>query len=163
MPDAADLAALLETYAAGPALLAASVEGLAGGELLARPIPGKWSALEVVCHVSDCEQFLADRMKRTLSMDKPLLLGTRGARYAEALSYHGRDLGEELDLVRLTRSQLARILRALPPEAFERPAVHSESGLVTLERIVRQAANHLQNHARTIDEKRAALGGTGTM
>jgi hypothetical protein len=29
----------------------------------------------VVCHIADCEQFFADRMKRTVAMDRPLLLG----------------------------------------------------------------------------------------
>jgi hypothetical protein len=49
-------------------------------QLLARPIPGRWSTQEVVCHVSDCEQFYADRLKRTLAMDRPLLLGSGALR-----------------------------------------------------------------------------------
>ena len=31
----------------------------------------------MVRHIADCEQFFADRMKRTVAMDRPLLLGGR--------------------------------------------------------------------------------------
>src|SRR4051812_23300146 len=30
--------------------------GVAGEQLRSRPVSGKWSTLEVVCHVADCEQ-----------------------------------------------------------------------------------------------------------
>jgi hypothetical protein len=53
---------------------------------------GKWSTLEVVCHIGDCKQFFADRMKRTVAMERPLLLGADGFRYLERLSYQEHDL-----------------------------------------------------------------------
>ena len=56
-------AQLAADYEAGPELLRAAVAGMASDELLARPVAGKWSTLEVVCHVSDSEQFFADRLK----------------------------------------------------------------------------------------------------
>jgi uncharacterized protein (TIGR00369 family) len=30
-----------------------------------RPVAGKWSTLELVCHIADCEQFFASRIKRS--------------------------------------------------------------------------------------------------
>jgi hypothetical protein len=32
-------------------------------QLLARPVAGRWSTLEVVCHVGDAEQFFVDQRK----------------------------------------------------------------------------------------------------
>lgn len=113
--------------------------------------------MEVVCHVSDCEQFFADRMKRTLAMDRPLLVGADGFRYPESVHYHGRELAEELELVALTRRQMVRILRLAPTQAWERCAVHTELGLVTLRQLLDHAVDHLAHHLRFVAEKRAAL------
>jgi GNAT superfamily N-acetyltransferase len=150
-------AQLIADYEAGPGLLRAAVAGLTRDQLLARPIPGKWSSLEVVCHVCDSEQFFADRLKRTLAMSRPLLLGADPDHYSEGVRYHDRDLEEELALVALTRRQVARILRLVPAEAWQRTAVHNEGGLVTLRQLVLHATRHLKHHVRFIEEKRVAL------
>ncbi len=57
---------LLSVHDQGVADLRAAVSGMTGEMLRSRPIPGKWSTFEVVCHLTDCEQFCADRMKRFL-------------------------------------------------------------------------------------------------
>jgi GNAT superfamily N-acetyltransferase len=160
-PDpGADPAPPLPAYAAGPETLRAAVAGMNAAEVRQRPVPGKWSTLEVVCHVADTEQFFADRLKRTLAMDRPLLVGADGWRYPEAVRYHDRDLAEELDLVTLTRRQVARILAGVPADAWERPAVHTELGLVTLRQLLHHAVGHLEHHVATIRDKRQALGHT---
>ena len=148
---------LIEGYEAGPDLLRAAVAGMTRDQLLARPISGKWSSLEVVCHVSDTEQFFADRMKRTVAMERPLLLGADGFRYPEPLRYQEHDLEQELDLVAVTRRQVARTLRLVAPDAWQRTAVHSETGLVTLRQLLLHAINHLRHHLRFVGEKRAAM------
>jgi uncharacterized damage-inducible protein DinB len=148
---------LISAYERGVADLRTGVSGMTSDELRRRPIAGKWSTLEVVCHISDCEQFFADRMKRTLAMERPLLIGAEGFRYPEPLQYHQRDLVEELELVALTRRQIAHILRLVSTEAWGRTAVHTETGMVTLRQLLLHAVNHLAHHLRFIAEKRAAL------
>jgi hypothetical protein len=64
---------------------------------------------------------------------------------------------EELDLVALARRQMARTLRLVAPDAWQRPAVHSETGLVTLRQLLLHAINHLRHHLRLLAEKRAAM------
>jgi len=54
--------ALIEQYLAGAGLLRRAVAGMTREQLLARPIPGKWSTQEVVCHLADYEPIYADRM-----------------------------------------------------------------------------------------------------
>jgi catechol 2,3-dioxygenase-like lactoylglutathione lyase family enzyme len=156
--DSRSAAELIAAYEAGTGLLRAAVAGMTGEQLRSRPVAGKWSTLEVVCHVSDCEQFFADRMKRTLAMDRPLLVGADGWRYPEAVRYHDRDPGEELALVGLTRRQVARILKLVSEEAWHRNAVHSETGVVTLRHLLLHAVRHLGHHVAFIEEKRSALG-----
>ena len=151
-------AELLAAYRRGPALLAAAVEGLDAEALRARPIAGKMSSLEVTCHIVDSDQFMVDRLKRTIATDRPLLMGVESAAYLGPLHYHDRDLGLDMSLLEVTREQMAADLGRLPAEAWSRTAVHSENGLQTLIGILRHAVEHLEDHVETILEKRRALG-----
>jgi uncharacterized damage-inducible protein DinB len=149
---------LISAYDSGPQRLLEAVAGLTPDQLRARPVEGRWSTLEVLCHLADCEQFFADRMKRTLAMDRPLPLGADGSRYPSPLCYQDRDVDEEIEPIRITRGQMARILRLVPGEAWGRTAVHSETGLVTLRQLVLHAVRHQEHHLGFVAEKRRALG-----
>ena len=156
-----DLVRLIDTYLEGPKLLRAAVRGMTREQLLARPVAGKMSTLEVVCHLADFEPILADRVKRVLTHDRPALLGAKDDLFTAGLAYHERDLEEELALVEVTRSQLARILRTKTPEILTRVGVHSERGELTLERILTMSCNHIPHHLPFIAEKKKALGVAG--
>jgi uncharacterized damage-inducible protein DinB len=150
-------AQLIAEYEKGPDRLRAAVADLTREQLLARPVAGRWSTLEVVCHVCDSEQFFADRLKKTLALERPLLVAADPQGYPEAVRYHDRDLEEELALVALTRRQVARVLKLVPEETWQRTGVHTEGGLVTLRQLVLHATRHLTHHVRFIEEKRQAL------
>jgi hypothetical protein len=154
----ANLSEMIDAYLAGAQTLRQAVAGLTREQLQARPVPGKWSTLEVICHLADFDPILADRMKRVIAEDRPQLLGADEQRFAAALGYHQRDPEEELALVERTRAQMARILRTLPAEALQRAGVHNERGPLTLERLLTIATNHIPHHVRFINEKRQALG-----
>jgi hypothetical protein len=116
------------------------------------------SATEVVCHIVDADQFMADRMKRTIATERPLLMGVDGIAYLEALRYVERDLALDLRLLEVTREQMAADLARLDPVTWERDAVHSENGLVTLRELLLHTIRHLERHVAAIYEKRTALG-----
>jgi uncharacterized damage-inducible protein DinB len=150
--------ALIGAYESGPQQLQDAVAGLTPAQLRARPVEGRWSTLEVVYYLADCEQFFADRMKRTIAMDRPLLIGADGSRYPGPLSYHDRDVEEEIELIRTTRGQMARILRLVGDGVWSRTAVHSETGLVTLRQLVLHAVGHQEHRLGFVADKRRALG-----
>jgi hypothetical protein len=154
----ASLPGLIEEYLAGPKTLRQAVTGMSREHLMARPVAGKWSTMEVVCHLADFEPIGADRMKRIIAEDKPTLLGADEQRLAAALSYHDRDLEEELTIIEKTRSQMARILRKLPPEALNRTGNHNERGQLTLEQMLGSMIKHIPHHVKFIGEKRKSLG-----
>lgn len=149
---------LLIAYKSGADFLRAAIEGLDATALRARPIAGKMSSLEVVCHIVDADQMMAERMKRTIGTERPLIIGVENVRYLEPLHYHDRDVELELRLLSTQREQMAADLERLAPEAWARTAVHSESGLVTLVDLLEHAVDHLEGHAAAIAEKRTALG-----
>ncbi len=152
------LTTLIENYLGGVRTLRQAVAGLTREQLVARPVPGKWSTLEVVCHLADFDPILADRMKRVIAEDRPQLLGADENRFAAALAYHDRDAEEELAIIAQTRSQMAKILRRLPDAALGRVGVHNERGELTLERLLTMTTNHIPHHVQFIVEKRRALG-----
>lgn len=149
---------LISAYRDGGDVLRSAVAGMSPDQLLAKPIEGKMSSLEVVCHVADAEQFLADRMKRTIALEQPLLVGVEGWFYVDALHYKRRDVELDLALVDATRSQMAGDLDRLDASAWQRTAIHTEIGLVTLRDILVHAIEHLEDHVVRIVEKRDALG-----
>jgi uncharacterized damage-inducible protein DinB len=149
---------MADAYLAGVGALRDAVAGMNREQLLARPVPGKWSTLEVVCHIADFEPILADRMKRVIALDRPSLQGVDENELAAKLAYQERDLDEELAIVAGTRAQLARILRTLPDSTRARVGVHSERGPKTLAELLATATNHIPHHVPFIIEKRKALG-----
>ncbi len=149
--------ALIEQYLAGPGLLRLAISGMTGEQLVARPIPGKWSTQEVVCHLADYEPIYADRMKRVIALKEPELLKGDPGLFAARLAYDRRDVEEELALIEITRKQMARILRALKPDDFQRTGGHSRDGALTLEVLLQRITGHIPHHVRFIEEKRQAM------
>jgi hypothetical protein len=75
-----------------------------------------------------------------------------------ALAYHGRDVEDELGIFELTRRQIGRILRASPPEAWERTGVVGDRGERTVGQMINGAVEHLAHHLRFVIERRSVLG-----
>ncbi len=152
-----DYILLIDQYLAGPRQLRNAIAGLTSDQLNAHPVPGKWSIKEVVCHIADYEPVYADRMKRVIAEDQPTLLAGSPDDFVARLAYDQRDVHEELALIEVVRSQMARILRALPPDDFKRTGVHSVRGPVALEKLLQQITAHIPHHLAIVEEKKKAM------
>jgi uncharacterized damage-inducible protein DinB len=150
--------AQLDAYLAGPQSLRDAVAGMSREQLVARPIPGKWSVLEVVCHLADTDANIAHRIKRVLSEDRPTFERVQPDRMLAALVYHERDVEEELAFFDFTRRQIRRILAAAPPAAWERTGVVGDRGDRSVAQMLNGAIDHLAHHLKFVVEKRRALG-----
>jgi uncharacterized damage-inducible protein DinB len=148
----------IDDYLAGPLMLRQVVAGMTQEHLDARPIPGKWSTREVVCHIADYEPIYADRMKRVIVEDEPTIYGGHPEALAARLAYGSRDVEEELLLVEAVRKQMARILRALRPEDFHRGGIHDKRGPMTLATVLERVTGHIPHHVALIEEKKKAMG-----
>jgi uncharacterized damage-inducible protein DinB len=155
MPSSAELIA---AYTAGAEKLRAAVAGLTPEQFTARPVPGKWSTLEVLAHLADFEPIFADRIKRVLAFDRPAIFGVDDAPLAAAGFYQDRDPAEELAVIGSVRASLARVLAKVPPEAWDRIGQHAEAGPQTVTQLVAKAVRHIEHHLPFIAEKRAAMG-----
>ena len=152
-----DMNELIDEYLRGISSLRAYVDGMTDAQIKATPVPGKWSTLQLICHLADFEPVYADRMKRALAEENPTVFSGDPDLFAATLGYDIRNVEEELNLIEFCRKQMARILRPLPSEAWQRTVTHTQDGPITLETLLRRITNHIPHHAKFIDEKRAAL------
>jgi uncharacterized damage-inducible protein DinB len=148
---------LIDLYLAGPELVQRAVQNMNGDQLDAKPIAGKWSTRQVVCHIVDFEPIYADRMKRVIAENCPTFFGGDPDIFAAHLAYDDRPIDTELELMSAVRRQMATILRELKADDFQRMGTHSEAGPLSLETLLERIGNHVPHHVQFIDEKRKAL------
>jgi hypothetical protein len=149
---------LIADYLSGPDHLRRAVAGLNREQLFAHPVAGKWSMHECVCHIADFEPVYVDRIKRVIAQENPTFFGGDPDLFASRLFYGDRNTETELQMVAACRAHLGAILKRLAPADFERKGNHSEAGLMTLEKLLRNVTGHIPHHIAFISEKRQALG-----
>jgi hypothetical protein len=150
---------LIDRYVAGPKLVREAVAGMSREQLVARPVEGKWSTLEVVAHLADFEVVGVDRLTAPLAEREPTLPGRDEQAYAARLAYHERDLEEQLRLIEACRTHTARILRTLSADDWQRVGIHTEAGPMTVEQLLERFVRHIEHHVPFIHEKRKAMDG----
>lgn len=149
---------IIDAYANGGPKLKQALAGLTDDDLRAVPVEGKWSIQHLAIHLADAELAFADRIKRVIATDNPALAGWDESAYGATLYYADQSAHDAAEEVDVARRQIVRILRKLPPAAFERAGVHSERGPMTLFQIVSLASSHLDRHLTFLYEKREKLG-----
>jgi hypothetical protein len=153
-----DAIEVLADYLNGPNIIRDAVAGMTIEQFHARPVVGKWSTHEVVCHLADTEMLYADRIKRVLAEKEPTLFGMDPDVHVPRLGCPERDIENELRLIELVRAQMSHILRSLKSADYQRLGHHTEAGPLTLQTLLERVTNHIPHHVRFIQEKRAALG-----
>lgn len=149
---------LITAYAAGPAELTAAAAGLSAEQLRSRPVAGKWSTHEVICHIADFEPVYLDRIKRVIAENEPTLFSGDPDLFSARLHYDARDTATELAFITACRRHLTAILQQLSDADFQRLGQHSEAGPLSLEKLLRNVTGHIPHHVKFIAEKRQALG-----
>ena len=147
----ADRAALLLSYAQGPAQLREAVDHLPAEALDFRPAPGSWTLREVVVHVAEAELHGYLRARFAMAQEGVTVLPFEQDAWVSSFAGADQPLDEVLDLFRLLREMLARQLRALPEPAWSRSVHHPQmEGPLTLEALLARYENHLKVHLAQI-------------
>jgi uncharacterized damage-inducible protein DinB len=149
---------VIDQFEDGGRKLTKAVEHLDRNDLLAVPIPGKWSIQQLVIHLMDSDLVLADRMKRVIAEDRPTLQAFDENLWTKNLHYELASANAAIELFALNRRMMTELLRLLPDEAFSRKGVHTERGEMTLEHLLKGAVEHLEHHLKFLYEKREKLG-----
>jgi hypothetical protein len=131
-----------------PQLLETMLGGVSPDVLSWKPNADRWSISEVLSHLADCEDVLAQRVRRFVLEDTPHL----NEYEPPAEGFAAGTPQEHLSRFNFTRRELVQFLRTLPPDVGARTAQHSKLGLITLEQMLNEWASHDLGHTRQIAE-----------
>ena len=148
---------LIAGYAAGYDEVVSALNNFPAESLGARPIPGKWSAREIVHHLGDSESTSAWRLRKLLVEDNPLIQGYDQDQFANRLRYNDRDMAPALEAFRCARESTMQLLDLMTEEDWQRAGTHTESGRYTTEDWLQIYAAHAHNHAAQIRRLRESL------
>jgi hypothetical protein len=148
---------LIGKYAAGYDDVMNALEGFPADGLAAHPVPGKWSAREIVHHLGDSESTSAWRLRKLLVEDNPSIQGYDQDEFATRLRYNERDMAPALEAFRFARETTMQVIRQMSEDDWKRAGTHSETGAYTTEDWLRMYAKHAHNHADQIRRLREAL------
>jgi hypothetical protein len=152
-------AELIEQFADGYAAVERSLSEFPREHLTAHPIPGKWSACEIVHHLADSEMRAAIRLRQLLTEDRPQIQNYDQDLYARRLRYDERaDIRPALDALRGARATTAQLISLMTEDDWRREGQHPEHARYTAEDWLRIYAAHAHGHASQIDRLREALG-----
>jgi hypothetical protein len=148
---------LIAKYRAGYEEVTDALREFPAESLTKHPLPGKWSACEIVHHLADSETTSALRLRLLLAEDRPVIQGYDQDQYAIRLRYNERNIDPALDAFRAARAVTTQLLELMSEEDWAREGVHTESGRYTAEDWLRIYAAHAHNHAAQIKRLRSAL------
>jgi hypothetical protein len=148
---------LIAKYAAGYDEVMNALNGFPADSLGAHPIPGKWSAREIVHHLGDSESFSAGRLRKLLTEENAVIQGYDQDLYAKKLRYNERDMAPALEAFRSARETTTQLLGLMTDDDWQREGTHTESGKYTTENWLTIYAAHAHDHAAQIRRLREAL------
>jgi len=148
-------AELIARYKDGHRVVTEALSGASEAELDAHPVPGEWSAREVVHHLADSETTSAIRLRRLLAEERPTIQGYDEAEFARRLHYD-RPIEPSLELFGAVRRASAQLLDHLGEAEWSREGTHTESGHYSVETWLEIYAAHAHDHAGQIRRARAA-------
>ena len=147
---------LLAGLAEGPHWVAQRLDRHAGSRWIAIPGPGRWSALEVLCHLRDTDrEVLAPRLERMLGEDRPEIAYVDMSAWPAQRGYRSEAPRAAHAAWTEARRALVTRLSPLGPAEWARVGVHARRGHYPLGAMVREWVAHDLGHRRQID---AALG-----
>jgi hypothetical protein len=125
--------------------------GLTPKQLHWQPEPGKWSIAEIVAHLADVEIVAGWRLRSIIGSDGITIQPFDQDVWASVFAYNKRDPKQSLEVFRVLRGNNLAMLKALPPEAWERHGMHLERGKETIAHLARMFAGHDTNHVLQIE------------
>jgi hypothetical protein len=113
------------------------------------PAPGKWSPLEILCHLADCELVFAYRIRQALAEDHHVVQTFDQDLFAR--NYSGYDAQAAMMTFSCVRQWNLMLLRSVPSEVMAKPILHPERGAMTFRELIETIAGHDLNHLAQLE------------
>lgn len=140
---------LLAVLAESPDWVAGRLERHEEAAWRRAPGPGRWSALEVLCHLRDTDgEVLRPRLERLLAEERPEFADVDMIGWDESRAYRRQAPAAVLEEWRATRRRILGCLAPLGRAEWARLGLHSVRGPYPLAEMVRSFAEHDLSHRR---------------
>lgn len=147
----AEWGGLLATFAESPEWIAERIAGVSAARLAQRPGPERWSALEVLAHLRDCDRdVFLPRLELLLTQSRPSFTPADLTSSARVASYAGADAAAVLAEWRELRKRFVTRLAPLGRDDWARVALHPSRGSYPLGDMMREWAEHDRSHRRQL-------------
>ena len=131
--------------------LAALLKRGVPARLKERPVPDKWSVVEILAHLADVEMVTGWRLRSILAAPGTPIQAFDQDAWAAAGQYARRDPRKSLEQFRVLREANLALLKSLSPEQWKLFGMHAERGEESIERLTRMIAGHDINHLEQIE------------
>jgi uncharacterized damage-inducible protein DinB len=138
---------VMELLAEHPRRLASATARVPAAQLLAAPVPGEWSANEVLAHIRSCADVWGRCIARMLAEDEPTIRAVSPRSYIDETDYLGLRFRQSLRAFTQQRTELLAVLEELLPPEWMRTATVTGAGK-PLVRTVLFYAQWLADHER---------------
>lgn len=118
---------------------------------------GKWSLLQVICHLTDAEMAFGWRARLVLTTENAPLTGYDQNSWLERFDYGGANPGDVLATFISLRQWNLRVWRSVTPTELNRLGIHSERGPESLALLRSLVAGHDLRHRRQIERLLAVI------
>lgn len=143
---------MFQQYEEGPSVLAGALAKVPEGALSWRPEPTEWAVDEIVWHCADVEAFYAGRLRYFLALENPRILGLDQDVLADVQKHFKHPTGPAMTFIEAARALNLITLKQIPEETWQRTGEHSEWGGWTLDNWLQVMSDHLQIHAKQIEQ-----------
>ena len=136
---------ILTALAEGPPRITEYTAGLTSTQLHAAPVPGEWSANEVLAHLRSCADVWGDCIATIIDQDKPTIRAVNPRTWITRTDYPEQQFGSSLQSFTSQRTALLAVLEALSTKAWSRAATVTGAGK-TLQRTLHSYAEWIAEH-----------------
>ena len=113
------------------------------------PAPGKWSPLEILCHLADCEIVFAFRIRQALAEEHHVIQPFDQDLFAR--NYSGYDAQAAMMTFSCVRQWNLMLLRSVTPQTMAKQLHHPERGAMTFRELMETIAGHDLNHLAQLE------------
>jgi hypothetical protein len=144
-------ARLIERLGTSAAALAAAVASVPPGTESQTPGPGEWSVRETLIHARNVALLVNGlRLRRLIYESEPVFADFDEARFRRAHLARAEPIADLVAMIIAEHQQIARLLRALPDDEWQRSGRHPERGPMSIEVLARWSSDHAEEHAAQI-------------
>jgi len=123
-----------------------------GSRIDFKPAPEKWSARQILHHLTDSEVVLAYRLRTILSDQNPKMPGFDQNLWAATLAPELEELALMKSCFEANRNLTIRLLKKIPAALWEKKGVHEEAGEMRTYDLVVRNTKHCLSHLQQLEK-----------